>query len=354
MWLVERLGRFTALVVLAVVAGLTFLFLTLAEAVSWWFLIPAVPFVLLVLPALALVLGMIFAGTSRSGPEGIDRSEAPDLWNAVDAALGDLGTGDVRLHLSDDLNASVGRTRRFAGLGSVLHVTLGLPLLALLDRSGLDAVLAHEAAHVRFKDVNGARNVAEFVDCFDLVFDYVPPGESVVGTVILFGLNDLAHYAQLDFARLSRRAELRADDAAAQQGDARAPARALKLLAAGGAFIEDEIATPLKREMLGSYGVVESPFSRIMRRLNEMRTPAGVEGWFRKAMEKEAREKAQERHAATHPPIRERLLALGVPPDFAIDRLGPPVLAELVPAPLAERLSKRFETEWVEETRPLD
>ena len=322
LWGMRRMGRWFALVPFALVLLLSWAWLSLLDTRPIWFLVLALPFVPVALAATALVLGMVFATARPSAGKGIEPDEAPELWAMVREAFGPRSR--VRLFASGEPNASVRSWRGpLPGTRDRTDLVLGLPLLAALDREAFDAVIRHEAAHVHFKDTNGSRNVGEFYECFAFVFDFAPPDETVLGTLILFALEDFAALTHRAEMTLSRRAELRADRAAAAGGCGAATARALKLVSVVAAFHEREILEHLDRELLGAVGPVASPYERLMRRMDELADDTLRERMWQQALA------APREPDASHPSAGERLAALDenlAPPPWPFDRVLPHVV----------------------------
>jgi hypothetical protein len=102
---------------------------------------------------LAAVAVLLFLWLARprmhSGGGRIARPDAPALFDALDALKSALDVGGrIDVRLDDALSASASEERGLfgvAGTGRVL--TLGVPLLALLSRDEVCAVIAHEFGH---------------------------------------------------------------------------------------------------------------------------------------------------------------------------------------------------------------
>lgn len=162
--------------------------------------------------AFVLLIGMVFAGFRRSKVEGISREQAPRLWQVWEDIAGTRRATRTTIVLAPHLNASIGEERPFLGLfGRWSTLTLGIPLLAVTDEPALAAILAHEDAHLRNRDTNGSLNLAELEKCFELIFDYAPPGKTVSGTLFYLMLSPLSKTLEREEIRLSRRAEIEAD-----------------------------------------------------------------------------------------------------------------------------------------------
>ena len=107
---------------------------------------------------LAFSLGLLWA-TVRAlwvrfdEPEGkeLSRDDAPALFEALDRIRGKIKGPPVhRVYLDDDFNASIRQVPRFGLFGGAVNsLSIGLPLLMMLNRQRLLSVLAHEYGHLR-------------------------------------------------------------------------------------------------------------------------------------------------------------------------------------------------------------
>ncbi len=86
-------------------------------------------------------------------PEGceLSRADAPMLFEALDRIRKKIKGPPVhRVFLDDDFNASIRQVPRFGLFGGAVNtLSIGLPLLMMLDRQRLLSVLAHEYGHLR-------------------------------------------------------------------------------------------------------------------------------------------------------------------------------------------------------------
>ncbi|MGJ7607471.1 M48 family metalloprotease [Variovorax sp. LT1R20] len=86
-------------------------------------------------------------------PEGkeLSRDDAPALFEALDRIRGKIKGPPVhRVFLDDDFNASIRQVPRFGLFGGAVNsLSIGLPLLMMLNRQRLLSVLAHEYGHLR-------------------------------------------------------------------------------------------------------------------------------------------------------------------------------------------------------------
>lgn len=107
---------------------------------------------------LVFALGLLWA-TVRAlwvrfdEPEGKElfREDAPALFEALDRIRSKIKGPPVhRVFLDDDFNASIRQVPRFGLFGGAVNsLSIGLPLLMMLNRQRLLSVLAHEYGHLR-------------------------------------------------------------------------------------------------------------------------------------------------------------------------------------------------------------
>lgn len=293
------------------------------------------------LVSLALVLGLLLAGSKNAGNEGVSDKDAPGLWDLWRQTAGDQRAAKTRIYVTDELNAGVSEDRTFYGLGGRrFRLFVGLPLLAALDKPALAAVLAHEDAHLRRKDTNGSLKLAELENVFAFAFDYVPPDGTVTGALLDRALGWLSVPIGKEIIRLSREAEIDADRQSTRAGEPLASARALLLIAASAHFYEKEILEPLRRELLGSMAPPRPPLQRFLDRCGEL----GDRQALAKAMDGALQEPDNE--TDDHPPWQERLEALGFKQMPEIQPVSEPALAEMLDTQFAASLIAEMSKEW--------
>lgn len=337
----RRFGRF---------AILLFAVPLLIPLVVWLYLLDTHPLVIIVGGAVAipaamlsvvLLIGMVFAGFRRRKIEGLSRQTAPRLWQIWENLAGARRASRTTIVLSPDLNASIGEKRPFLGLvGRWSILTIGIPLLAVTDESALAAILAHEDAHLRNRDTNGGLNLAELDNCFEFIFHYAPPSETVSGAVFYWILSPLSNTLDHEEIRLSRRAEIGADRHAAQAGDAQDTARALLLIGAANLLFEERVNEPLKRELLGSMVPPKPPLRRTLKAATELFDSDILNEYVQKAWNE------PDDPASGHPPWSERLNALGYNAPPAIERIREMALSTLLRGETVEECVRHFDDEW--------
>ncbi|TGP38758.1 hypothetical protein EN826_003820 [Mesorhizobium sp. M1D.F.Ca.ET.183.01.1.1] len=291
--------------------------------------------------ALVLLIGMIFAGFRRSKVEGISREAAPRLWQIWEDLAGTRRAARTTIVLTSDLNASIGEERPFLGLfGRWSILAVGIPLLAVTDNAALAAILAHEDAHLRNRDTNGSLNLAELEKCFELIFDYAPPGRTVSGTLFYLMLSPLSKTLGREEIRLSRHAEIEADRHAARTGDSYNTARALLLVGAAGTLFKDRVDDPLRRELLGSMTPPEPPLARMLKAASVLSDRAALKEHIQKAWDAPDDEKSD------HPPWPERLAALGYSSPPTIEPVEHTALSTLLLSETVAERARHFDDEW--------
>ncbi len=99
--------------------------------------------------AAILLLVWLMRPTFQIGGKHVDRKTVPDLFTALADLQSQVGMrGRIDVHVDHELNASASETRGLFGvLGTRRVLTLGVPLLLLLSKDEVLAVIAHEFGH---------------------------------------------------------------------------------------------------------------------------------------------------------------------------------------------------------------
>ncbi|MHC9084067.1 M48 family metalloprotease [Luteimonas sp. RIT-PG2_3] len=140
----------------AVLIALLLLVLAAPLAIAWRVFVdgvrpgPEIAYALLLPGLMAVVL--VRALWIRFGePDGhrLAPNEAPELQREIERLRREIGAPPLQgIHIDGELNAAaVYMPRMFGLLGHHHHLVLGLPLIALLERDELLAVIAHEFGH---------------------------------------------------------------------------------------------------------------------------------------------------------------------------------------------------------------
>lgn len=341
--IILRLGRYAVLPIVAL-AGAVFIVWLLAIDRHTILTMATAPIVLSVTPAaVALALGILLLPSPKNRNPEVDEVTAPGLWSIwkeLDHAFARSGR---TLLLDAEFNASIREKRRYAGLFK-RHVTMtvGLPLLIVLDQRAIRAVIAHEAAHARLQHTSGAANLFEFISASENVFYYVDPARTVTGRVAYMLLYSLLKWLRKEYRALSRENELAADAGAAMQVGRDEMARALVLIEACSARLDDLVYTPLMKEVTGAIRAPAPPLQRIVHRLEDIRAREHL------AAAALAGPKREPDPDPTHPPLAKRLANLKYTDVPTVDQFGIPAIGEVLAPEAAKALPARFDAEWRE------
>lgn len=338
---ISKTGRYFCLLISLPIFIGAYFWLGVLDNYPIVFLVGLIVILPVLLLAVALLLGMLFAGSEPSENIGITRDEAPELWRHVDDAF---GRTNLRLFVDERVNASVSSTRSLFGIfGRTTHLVIGVPLMAVLTLDEFDALLRHEAAHLRFKDTVGSNNTLEFYRCFDFLFDFAPPGETVSGTIAAFALSDFSTVTRREAMRLSRIAELRADAFASQSGGAEAVLRTLILMEATSEFFSERIEKPLLEERLKSFGHISSVYTRFMARRGDLHDPQLITELWKIAASRPSEADS------SHPSSLKRVEVLGGMPSRMPHVSKRSAFEILVPEKLRDEITQEFEESWLQE-----
>lgn len=144
-------------------------------ALAWSHLARAWPFAVAAALAWFAVAWMFHQAiiSASVGARGLERREAPDLYNLLENLCIARGMATPRLNIIETpaMNAfASGLTEK----GSAVTVTRGL--LEALDKAEVEAVLAHELTHIRNRDVRLLVIAVIFVGIFSFVGELVYRG----------------------------------------------------------------------------------------------------------------------------------------------------------------------------------
>jgi Zn-dependent protease with chaperone function len=251
--------------------------------------------------AIFLAFGLLLLPRRRKAVPVVEEAAAPGLWAMWKDV--DRKFAGVRrtLVIDGDVNASIGAQRQFMGLfGRRLTMTIGLPLLIVLDERAVRAVVAHEVGHAELQHTSGGANLYEFILAALNIFEYADPETTITGRISAIVLNALLEWLQKEYLILSRRNELEADRQAAECVGRYETARALVLVESMSARMNEVVFT--HTELLGAIRAPAPPLQRIISHLETIRMPGSIEA---AALACFATEK--EDPNATHPPLRQRL-----------------------------------------------
>jgi hypothetical protein len=278
----------------------------------------------------------------------VDEAAAPGLWaiwNELDHAF---ARSDRTQRIDADFNASIGEESRYAGLFK-RHVTMtvGLPLLMIMDERALRAVVAHEVAHARLQHTSGGINLHDFLAASENVLYYADTDRTITGRVAHILLHSPIEWLGKEYRVLSHESEFSADVSAAEQVGHHEMARSLVLLEACTTRLSDLVFNPLEKEMLGAIRVPMPPLQRISARLGDIRA---LEQLVTTVAARLAREPEPE---STHPPFNKRLANLGFSGIPTIAAVQASAIDRLLSPEAAKERSARFNDEWRKRARDL-
>jgi Zn-dependent protease with chaperone function len=336
-----RLGRYAILPVVALACAMFAAWLMAIDRYTILALAVA-PIVLSAAPAaIALALGLVLLPSRRDRNLKVDEEAAPGLWS-IWKELDRAFTRSGRTLLIDaNFNASIREESRYAGLFKQhVTMTIGLPLLIILDERVIRAVIAHEVAHARLQHASGGTNLFEFIAASENVLYYADPDRTITGRVAHALLHSLLQWLEEEYRALSRENELCADGDAAKQVGRDEMARALTLVEAGSARLADLVFAPLEKELIGAIRAPTPPFQRIFDQLEDIRAPeqlatAAIVGLRR-----------EEDPKSTHPPLGKRLANLGFTDIPPIDKVQTSAIDQILSPQAVREFPARFDDEW--------
>jgi Zn-dependent protease with chaperone function len=163
------------------------------------------------LAAFAIILLIwLFRPNFRSSGRALTRSEAPALFDAITDLKQKLDMrGTVDVHIDGSFNASAAETRGLFGvLGTRRVLTLGAPLLHMLSRDQLLAIVAHEFGHFSrrhgrlghwlYRAHAGWLDHADYVDASSSVLDRAAAAFAQ-RFVPMFSVRALVHSRQCEY-----------------------------------------------------------------------------------------------------------------------------------------------------------
>jgi hypothetical protein len=341
-----RLGRYAVLPVVALAGAILMVWLMAIDRYTILTL-AAAPIVLCVATAaLALALGILLLPSRRDRNSEVDEEAAPGLWLIWKELDGAFTRSGRTLLIDTNFNASIREESGYAGLfRQHVTMTVGLPLLIILDERAIRAVIAHEVAHARLRHASGGTNLRDFIAASENVLHYADPDRTITGRIAHALLHSLLEWLEKEYRALSRENELGADAGAAEQVGRDEMARALALVEAVGARLDELVYTPLEKEMLGAIKAPTPPFQRIFDRLADIRAPeqlvaAAVAGL-----------KHEQDSDSTHPPLEKRLANLGFTDIPPIDKVQNSAIDQVLSPEAVRELPARFDDEWRKNVR---
>ncbi len=341
--IISLFGRYSVLLLLPPLALAVWGWSLLLENHMWPSIILAVPLLLAVLSTMVLVLGMLLAGIRRPRGITVDRAAAPEFWSYWDTASPLTPNTRRQIIIDAEINAAMGEQLRFAGLfGRDQTLVLGLGLLILLDRPAVEAVLEHEFAHADLKHSAGLTRINEFRMTYESFHGYVEDDMPAVALFLDIVFTSFVDWLSKEHLRLSKVHELQADRQSADRVGVQTEARAQIILEGSSHVAEKMIFEPLDKEIHGALVAPAPPLDRILAKRDELTDPGNIANAVKEVLLKKPDP------AADHPPLAERLTAIGAKPDMAIEPLGPPAFQTMLPQDTQEQLLNDLNKEWLE------
>jgi Zn-dependent protease with chaperone function len=341
LWILQTLGRYAVLLIFAgtLVLGYFWLLLLDSHPLAFFALMCIVgP---LLMAGFALLIGLLFSGRQRDQGQFLSRIEAPEIWKVWDRLSPPGRTHSRRLRIDDQMNASMSERRRFAGLfGRDVTMTLGLPLIAVFDVPAVEAVMAHEIGHHDYQHAQGLTNLGEFERSFVTLFQFMPPETSLTGGFLYWLLGRAGNGLKSEIQKSSWKAEFEADAVSAAKVGPAAVARTLSFVAGASGFAKSAIHDPINQTLNNAMTIPPSPLSQLLDRLDEARSPSTIQKYADIATN-EVREPSD-----THPPLDQRLKALGFDTVPSLNDFGPSALSGLLPESKINELRGKFEKDW--------
>jgi Zn-dependent protease with chaperone function len=336
-----RLGRYAVLPVVALAGALFFAWLVTLDRHTMLALATA-PIVFCAVPAaMALGLGILLLPSRKDRNPKLDEAAAPGLWMIWKELDHAFARSSRTLLINADFNASISEQSRYAGLfRQQVTMTVGLPLLIVLDERAIRAVVAHEVAHAQLRHTSGGTNLFDFLRASESVLHYADPDRTVTGRIAHVLLHSMLEWLDKEYRALSRENELYADGRAAEEVGRDEMVRALVLMEGASARLTDLVFAPLEKEMLGAISAPMPPLRRISDQLTEIRAPQQLAAAAAANLEKEADADS------THPSLGKRLANLGFTAIPSIDEIQASAIDRLLSQDAARELSARFDNEW--------
>ncbi|MET4426047.1 Zn-dependent protease with chaperone function [Bradyrhizobium sp. JR18.2] len=336
-----RLGRYAVLPAVALACVILAIWLRALDRYTITTLATAPIVFSIFMAAVALAIGLLLLPLRKHGSFEANEDAAPGLWAMWKELDRSVARSSRSLRIDTDFNASIGEVSRYAGLfGRHVTMTVGLPLLIVLDERALRAVIAHEVAHARLRHTSGSINLADFIAASENVLFYADPDRTVTGRIARALLRSMIEWLDKEYRALSRENELYADLGAAEQVGRAEMARALVLTEACGTRLTDLVYAPLEKEVLGAINAPRPPLERVFEQLGDIRAPepmaaAAIAGLTR-----------EHDPDATHPPFATRLTNLGYTGIPDIDEVRTSAIERLLSQDAAKDIIARFDEEW--------
>jgi Zn-dependent protease with chaperone function len=290
-----------------------------------------------------LFIAWLMRPTLRIKGRLLSADEAPELYRQLTQLRQKLQvSGRMQVMLDDSFGASAIESRGIFGLFGIRSVLmLGVPMLAVLDRQQVLAIIAHEFGHFSrrhgrmghwlYRARVGWLEFAQHVGDSDLVIDKAAIGYAR-WFVPFFSVRCFVH---------SRRCEYEADSDAALAAGNGPLAQALTRIAVL-SHLWDRGLSRFIRSWQRASAEPPANFHERFAELAQSQSPSQLNAWLNEALAERVS------WIDTHPTLAERLAAIAQPPDLAMtgSSAGAELLGTQWPAILAE-----FDSQWVQAVR---
>ncbi len=274
--------------------------------------------------------------------------EAPALAAEIERLRHEAGAPPLEAVIVDDsLNAAAASCPRALGLlGERHYLVLGLPLLRLLDRDELAAVIAHEFGH--FRDGHGRYSAWIYRlrrGWVDLATAINRAGNGVARVVLWPFIRWYVPYFDARSFVLAREHEFAADAMSARLAGAEAQVSALLRLEHASDWLERRCWAPMSARMRAQSSPPLSISAEIARWLDEAPVPDPARVVAAAARESDVED--------THPSLPQRIAAFGVSPmlrargEAAVTMLDRAVVAK-IERDLDAAWRKQAQSPWAE------
>lgn len=307
-----RLYRFRLVALALIGDGL----LTLIEVLPWFLPVGFgllwynhVVFYWIGAAVLVLLIWLVRPSVRDHGRE-LRRDEAPHLFADIDALRAKIDAPmRLRVFVDDDLNASAGeRGGTFGVLPPRCALTLGLPLVAILSREQLLAVIAHELGHFSRRHGRFGHWVYRTrVSWLEFAETVEHSGSALDQAAAWYARRFVPYFGALSFVH-SRACEFEADAVAASATSPRALADALATIAVAARIWHRELPGEIERLQLDH---AEPPVDCLARFTAALRAEPAARVARRLAAAMALPSSGRD----THPGLGSRLAALSIAAD---------------------------------------
>jgi Zn-dependent protease with chaperone function len=241
------------------------------------------------------------------------REQAPELFAEIDKLGAQLSvSGKIEVRINDEFNAGATETRGLFGIiGTKRVLVLGVPLLAILDKQQVLAIIAHEFGHLSRRHGRLGHWLYRTRVGWLMYEESNRESDAILERAISwYGRAFVPYFSTLSFVH-SRHCEYEADADAASVIGAPAFGEALSTLMAFDGLWEKKIPQMMASQVACSATAPGDFAQQLSRAAREVDAETKSE-WLLQAMQKTASA------TNTHPSLRERLAALNISP-----QLGP-------------------------------